>query len=705
MSANHTLELSALQALATSSVVLTYNADAPDTVDVSMLPEDYAALPWQYGDRVILTEGGRRVFSGTLMTSPASSVQAGAPEEVAIQIQSDLAILQQTVYAHLNAKGEPLYAGTGREYFVDAGAFAREVFEYATGWPGSKVASSLSVSVGGKIPTPSSNGCTSCGQLLETVLQWVPDALLVQRYDETGDTLHITTHGAFEPLSLPHNAPLQSVALTARPELVPPVCALVGGEHYKYPSDGDIREPGAFVYAVPIKRDGQNKGPAGSAPASQKMVIRGVPIPGRQQFQRGPEEYQSSTVIAGSKTERYIRAFFPAYAAFMAERDLSAGACVVTVVPAADLNDEADTPPADGTSADEDALPTPANYSDEPWNWSPDDEGGIYVMTEGSFNASSNSRKNLKGLRWCKASISMNVGLRKSEIKNAELPTVLELFPGLRKNDEGETVFYAQLKLEAVLINRRKRVYDPATNQPCRSDSEYSAEEDPNTPTTTEYRTALLNYYNASRTVYTDGSVALLHDGSLQPEMLVGRMLRLEGKRPEWATMNALVRTVAWDYGQRKLSLTVGSRDVLGFNEHLQRLMLQRMVGVEEARRQAIPRDVADTEAEAKAEADMSVSPSITAGLGVHSGGKYRTPWTLFPVATAGENGKSDSVWWLAGGTLRRGKFSANVADTPHQIKGGAPDENTGWTQGKRPKIRFYRGSDGFLTFDIYQEN
>ncbi len=705
MSATHTLELSELQALATSSVVLTYNADAPDTVDVSMLPEAYAALPWQYGDRVILTENGRRVFSGVLMTSPASSVQAGAPEEVAIQIQSDLAILQQTVYAHLNAKGEPLYAGAGREYFVDAGAFSREVFEYATGWSGSKVGSSLSVSVGGKIPTPSSNGCTSCGQLFETVLQWVPDALLVQRYDETGDTLHITTHGAFEPLSLPHNAPLQSVALTARPELVPPVCALVGGEHFKYPADGDIREPSAFVYAVPIKRDGQNKGPAGSAPASQKMIIRGVPIPERQQFQRGPEEYQSSTVIAGSKTERYIRAFFPAYAAFMAERDLSAGACVVTVVPAADLNDENATPPADGTSADEDALPTPANYSDEPWNWSPDDDGGIYVMTEGSFNASSNSRKNLKGLRWCKASISMNVDLRKSEIKNAELPTVLELFPGLRKNDEGEVVFYANLTLEAVLINRRKRVYDPATNQPCRSDSEYSEEEDTTTPTTTEYRTALLNYYNASRTVYTDGSVSLLHDGSLPPEMLVGRMLRLEGKRPEWATMNALVRTVAWDYGQRKLSLTVGSRDVLGFNEHLQRLMLQRMVGVEEARRQAIPRDVADTEAEAKAEADMSVSPSITAGLGVHSGGKYRTPWTLFPVATAGENGKADSVWWLAGGTLRRGKFIANVADTPHQIKGGAPDENTGWTQGKRPKIRFYRAADGFLTFDIYQEN
>ena len=702
MSATHTLELSALQALATSSVALTYNADAPDTVDVSMLPEDYAALPWQYGDRVILTEGGRRVFSGVLMTSPASSVQAGAPEEVAIQLQSDLAILQQTVYAHLNAKGEPLYAGAGREYFVDAGAFSREVFKYATGWPGSKVASSLSVSVGGKIPTPSSNGCTSCGQLFETVLQWVPDALLVQRYDETGDTLHITTHGAFEPLSLPHNAPLQSVALTARPELVPPVCALVGGEHYKYPADGDIREPGSFVYAVPIKRDGQNKGPAGSAPASQKMIIRGVPIPDRYQFKRGEQEYQTSVIIAGSDTEKFIRAFFPAYAVHMSDRDLTAGACVITPVLAADLNDESSAP-AYGAE-DEDATPVPANYEEDPSTFTAADKGGIYVMTEGSFNASSNSKKNLKGLRWCKATLSMNVALRKSDVKAAELPTVVELFPGLRKNSEGETVFYAQLKLEAVLINRRKRVYDPATNQPCRSDSEYSAEEDPNTPTTTEYRTALLNYYNASRTIYTDGSVALLHDGSLQPELLVGRMLRIEGKRPEWSTMNALVRSVSWDYGQRKLSLAVGSRDVLGFNEHLQRLMLQRMVGVEEARRQAIPRDVADTEAEAKAEADMSVSPSITAGLGVHSGGKYRTPWTLFPVATAGENGKADSVWWLAGGTLTRGKFSANVDDTDCQIIGGVPVSGRGWTQGRKVKIKFYRDAGGALTFDIYQD-
>lgn len=690
-----TCNIEDLAGLNVASLSITYNTDAADTAELSMKPEAYAELGWNVGERVELLHGGKKVFSGILPAREQCAVAGGQAETVSVMLVSDWYVLEQTVYARENGRGEVVFPRVSEE-FSELREVAQNVYNWASGWRGSKLESAFECELSGRIPTPQSNGTNSCAQLMQDALQWTPNAVVVQRYGASGDVLKLTTPAEFEPLQLTEADMVASVSLQRRDDLCPPVCALVGGAHLVLPEGGDVRELGAFVYAVPLRRDG-NMGPAGSAPASQKMVVRGVPIPSRYQFKRGVEEFKTSAVVAGSDTEKFLKQFFPQYAEW--KNRLKAGACVVSVVPAEAINEGADA------AADEDVQPTPANYGD-PSKWAGGTgKGGIYVLTEGSFNASSNSRKNVRGLQWCKASLAVSVALLAKDLKDGEKPSVLELFPGRYVNDDGEAVYFANLTLDAVLINKRRKVYDPATNKLCMADEEWNEEQDAGEATASDYIAAMRAYYAATREVYTEGSIALLDDGTHAPHELTGRMVTLSGFRREWAGMKAVVRSVTWDPMRRKIELQVGPRAVLGFGEQLERRMMAKMTGENTARRQAVPFDVADDEAQEKNELEMGVSPSVTAGMGSHTSGHWRKPWTLYPVATnVKEDGTVEVEWWLQGGTLARGRNSFNVANTNRQITGGVPND-LGWTAGGgKPRVRFYRDARGAITYDIYQK-
>lgn len=692
----HTLNIEELQQLDAAAVSITYNTDGADTAELSMKPEAYAELGWEVGDRVELRSGGKKVFSGVMPTREQCAVAGGQAETVSVTLMSDFYLLERTAYARENGRGEVVFPSVRGE-FTELRAFSSNVYNWASGWSGSKLESAFECELSGRIPTPQSNGTNSCAQLIQDVLQWTPNAVMVQRYGEAGDVLKLTTPAEFEALSLTAEDAVTSVSLQRREDLRPPVCALVGGAHLVLPAGADVREPGAFVYAVPRRKDG-NVGPAGSAPASQKMVVKGVPIPDRYQFKRGVEEFQTSAMVAGSDTEKFVKQFFPQYAGW--KNELKVGACVVSVVDADSINGGADA----DAKPDEDAEPKPANYTD-PQKWAAGGaaKGGIYVLTEGSFNASSNSRKNVKGLKWCKASLSMTVAVRRSDVKEAELPSVLEMFPGRYVNDEGKTVYFANLTLDAVLINKRKKIYDPATNRLCSADEDWS-EEDEEGASRSDYVAAMQAYYDGTREVYTEGSIGLLDMGVHAAHELTGRMVTLSGFRKEWGSMKAVVRSVTWDPVRGKMELQVGPRAVLGFGEHLERCMMARMTGENEARRQAVPFDAADNEAMTEAEAGMSVSPSVSAGMGSHTTGKWRKPWTLYPVVKAvKEDGSVEFEWWLQGGTLARGKRTFNVANTNVQIVAGAEGEKPWVAGGGKVKCRFYKLPDGTLTYDIYQ--
>lgn len=691
--AYYTWTIQDLQTLSATSLQLTYNTDAADTLSLMMRPENYAELPLQALDRLTVTDGERIVFSGLVPMGANCAAQAAAGETVDITLQSDYYVLDHTVYARLNAKGEAVFARTP---VYSKTTTLSAVCGSVRNWLDDYLPSQLVCDVDASIPTPASNGTAPCSSLLHEGMRWVPDAVMVQRYGATENTLRLAKPEQLgEPLTLSQNTdPLQSVALQSREDLQVPVCALVGGVRRTWPKGADIRTLGAFVYAVPVDKDDElQKGGAGEAPASQKMVVKGVHLPDRVTYERGSEEYDADPITAMSNTAKFIKRIFPEYAPFI--NFMKVGSCLVNVVSREDFQDELE-------EDDEDAK-LPANYNDDPGSWSADGTA-VYVHTEGSFAASSRNSRNVRGLRWCKGTLSIVFAVQMNDtLIPRELWSAAELlFPGRRTTNKDNRYAYVRKTLSCNLINRRRKVFDPATNKLCSTDSDYGAdsEETPEeTPSMLDYVSAMGQYFSAANKLQHEGSISMLFDGQLNPAELTGRRVLVKNMRPEWEDMTAIIRSVQWDVGQSKLNITVGSRSVMGFDEYLERRLIARNRGRDKAQEEALAYDPEDEDAQKEQEADMSVSPSISAGTDTSSAGKWHKPFTLYTL-----EGDKDGKIMLAGGTLKRGTQTFNVEDSDRQILNGSPTGEE-WEKNKKVKLRWKNEADGMVTYDIYQES
>lgn len=697
----HKYTLAELQSLCCDSIQLTYNTDSADTVNLTFRPERWQDIGWDYGHRIELRDNaGRLVFFGTLTSAPAYSQQSTNGIVVSVQAASDLALFDRVAYTKTNADGVFIFPSVSRNSkFSGLSAYAADLWSWASGGKNSQLFSStFEADVDARIPSPEGNGNSTCSALLRAAMQWVPDALLVTRYDDSGPKVKLTISDKLESLHLSvESSKLTEVSVQARPEAVPPVCALVGQQHYVIPADGDVREPGAFVFAVPVQDEDAPK-EAGSSPASQKMIIRGIALPERATTKRDSLEFVYAPVTGTSKLFSFLRRFWPQYTPDILGGCI-AGGCVVNVVPSEELNENDET-------TDEDAQKIPANYreQDEVQNWI-DAQSGIYVLTEGSFAASSNNRKNLKGLLWSKAELSILLAIPLAaarELSPAARMAAASLFPSKAriKNADGAKTMHltAKLTLNAVLINKRQRIYDAATNQPCSGDAEYETRTE---PTESEYKAALRSYYNATRIPPVEGNVSLLFEGNenLRPEDLTGKRISLLGLNPEWENMNATIRSVTWDYATRKLNISFGSREVLGFDERLQRLLMARAPRRAAAQRLAIPADPLDSDAKKDEEANMAVSPSISASVAAASTAIRRKPFALYEEM----NGESTTVW-LAGGTLSRAGKLYNVPDTASQITRNE-ENGTPWVRGGGPIKMKWETVDGEVKYSIYQKS
>lgn len=685
-----TIELSRLQELSATSLQLTYNTDGADTLSMTLRPEQYERLPLAALDRLTVTDGGRVMFSGIVPMEANCSDEAAAGKTVEVELQSDYYILDHTVFAKRNTANEVVFA---RSPSKERTTTIRNVCVSVRDWMGEYLPCGLSCDADAVCPSPANNGTAPCSTLLTDAMRWAPDTVLVQRYGSEGNAMLVTTPDKLgETLELSAAThPMQSVSLQARNDLQVPVCALVGGVHATYPSGADIRTLGAFVYAVPLDNDDNERGGAGSSPASSKMLVKGLHLPDRVIFEGGPKEYDADVVQGKTDTVKFIQRLLPEYAAFI-PYGLKAGHCLVQPVLKEAFEDELQ-------EDDEDAK-APVNYSSDLQNWSADG-GAIYVHTEGSFPASSQRRKNVRGLLWCRATVSLVLAVRMS---HTEVPAELravgeELFPGRRKASDGERYGYVRKVFTVNLISKRSKKYDPATNKLLSSDSNYNDELDSQpdeNPTMQDYKTAMEQYWRAASQLQHEGSISMLYDGTLNPAELTGRWVTVQGMRSAWESMQAVIRSVSWDYGQRKLSLSVGPRSVMGFSEYLERRVLARNRGRDWAQREALPYDVRDEESQKELEKSMSVSPSISSKTDSTSTGRWVKPFTLF---TNPENKKLT----LKGGTFKRKGQTFVVEDSDTQYEKGVPNQ-TAWVEGSAVKLKMWRrtGTDVW-TFDIYQ--
>ncbi len=671
-----------LQELALTSLQFTYNADSPDTLLFQLKPEHYyTELPLAPLDRLTVRQGNRIVFSGVVPLGATCAAQAAEGETVSINLQSDYYILDHTVYAKLNKDGKAVFARTST---YSRTTTVNDVCSSVSSWLGDYLPSSLRCDCSARIPTPTSNGTAPCSALLGDAMRWVPDSVMVQRYG-VNNTLLLTKASNLEELRLDTSRHLlQSVSFQPRTDIQVPVCALVGDIHQTWPSGADIRTLGAFVYAVPLKNN--------TSAGNQKMIVKGVPLPRRRQFLRSVEEFKLEKVAPMSDDARFLLSMFPEYAPFITY--LSVGSVLVNVVSKSDFIDDLE-------EDDEDSK-IPENYDDKPETWEGAGFNAIFVHTEGSFPAASTSSKNVSGLKWCKASLSVVLGVIVT--RDTDLPKELhdlaqELFPGRRRSN-GERWAYVRKTLTCNLIDKRRKVYNTANANLCAGDADYKTEQtEYDEATRADYISAMEQYFVSASKLQHEGNIELKLTEDLNPAAMTGRLLRVNGLRSEWARaeMNSVVRSVSWDYQRGQLSLTTGPRSTMGFDELLERRLLARNRSSEESQRMNIAFDNDDEEGAAAEDSALSISPSITAGTDKDSSGRWHKPFTLYF-----QNGDPEGTVFLAGGVVRlSNQLVFNIEDTDKQIIDGKANGGK-WVYGSKVKIRRKR-KGGELTFDIVQ--
>ena len=622
-----------LSALGVTAATLSYRADAADELSLSIIPSAYgASFPWQALDRVEIfaTVGGERcrVFSGVVPVRAGVSLSGGAAPSMQLRACSDYYLLTQTVYAKLDSTTGTPMAERDAE-LVNVGAFARKIYNWAKGWSGTPLTAELSVVAEslGTAPAPVSSGTTSCAAMLEQALQWQPDVLFRHRYGAATPLLELC-HPAAEPpltLSVQHDA-ISDLSVQARPDLVPPVCALVGAVHATWPAGADVRTPGAFVYAVP---QAANSDPAASSAGSggntkaQKMELRGFRLPAELTLLQQDSEISWQCSEPSANLLRFILRFFPQLAPLKQHLLVSTG----TVLPTA--ADAAFEP-----SADPDAQPTPANYDTALDSWS---ATGVFIHTSGSFPASATPAKNVSGLKWCKAQILLGVAISADSYDKLTITQKAEadrLLPGTRAvSSEGDSLRrWATLRLSCNLINRSRKCFSTADNKLLASDPDFSADS-ANAEQSTRaamYREAMQEYYNATRTIYSEGSLSLRLNAEINPAELIGRPLHILGLASEWESMHAITRAASWNLNTSEISLEFGSREILGFSERLERRTMARNASRNPQRSATLGADSLDSTAAADEEQAMTIAPDTATELTAGTMGQDRKPFSLY---------------------------------------------------------------------------
>ena len=427
---------------------------------------------------------------------------------------------------------------------------------------------------------------------------------------------------------------------TSMDNLAPPVVAARGLYSFEIPAGASIYQPGAFVYQIP---DDGDDGAAGDSTARQAedqpwQTVVGKALPRDWRIASG--DGSATDMREGSQLGAEWLKFWQGYApcrllAAMSPACLAFGTAMVEVVPGAeafpaseeDLNGD-----TGGTVVTEDAQ-VPANYKE----FSESDLDKLYVLTSGSFPASTNSRENVAGLRFCRARVRQLVWLAAPYSGTASPAEIEEFFAGTMQDKEGRKRHYTCLNLDCVIINRRRKRYQEGTNRLAPDDSDYNAEEAwaDEVPRRADYYAALLAYYRATRVLgEPDRSVTLYG---------------VEGYVPGETDLSVVMASLGWPYTAgratwraqgRVLQVSTARRSVLGVDDLLMRQQLGRRSHDAAAINQMLQVG-ADEESE---EPWPQVSPSINVSTSAATNWRALEPFQMY----TDEEGRH----WIAGGVL-----------------------------------------------------
>jgi hypothetical protein len=387
--------------------------------------------------------------------------------------------------------------------------------------------------------------------------------------------------------------------------------------------------------------------------AQNSMLVQGIKVPDGWQVVAEGHPVDMKDTAPGAPANWHN--FWKGFTAFRALSKTSVGClaygqAVFEPVPV----DEAFPP---GVLAEDNEQP--ANY--EPFTQGKDVH--IYVLAQGQFPASSKSRDNVSGLKFCKGKLKQYVWITSEytgELSKAEWQ---EFFSGSTKiTIDGVTgkTRYALLELDAIFINRRRKKYKTGTNELDESDEDYIANETPDsTPdtddggaTAEDYTSAAQDYYNATRKLFYDGSITLRGVSGYSPAVLAGANLNILGARDEWATMASPVVQAEYNPQYGTLTLTTGSPEILTIDERVQRTLIGRQsnanAGTSMVNAPEYYYDPDQPEDEEDEESGFPmISPSISAQATATKSGRPLNPFQIYS-----EGSETNLRWYINEGTM-----------------------------------------------------
>lgn len=394
-----------------------------------------------------------------------------------------------------------------------------------------------------------------------------------------GAGLPLATMESLQGAELPGS--VVSVSSCATAWEVPPVVALRGRYEFTLPAGASVYQPGAFVYHVPKKE--VSAGGGGSvrkqAAAVQQVggewnVVKGYEVPPGWQTVNGGEAADMRVEVSGAPG--LFHEFWGRYLPEIRKTNVSClafGPAVFEPMPVAEAYPEAEEDNEVGTLAGVvkwrppllESKNGPANYKE----FKSGEDKNLYVCYEGQFPASSESRGNVSGLKFCRGTLRQYVWLKSKYTGVLAGTEVTAFFAGSMKvaGDDGkeEVVSYTQLTLDGVFINRRRTRYQSGTNgQP---EAAESPEPEPDVPaggstelTKRDYIQALSDYYYSSRPVGTHGSMQLAEVSAYRHGAGLG-----------------VLKSVRWNPGTGALTLTTGAGGPVGVEAILQRQQVGKM--------------------------------------------------------------------------------------------------------------------------------
>ena len=463
----------------------------------------------------------------------------------------------------------------------------------------------------------------------------------------TGGTDHLATIERLQTADLPGS--IVSIRTQRTAWETPPVCALRGRYTHTIPSGASIYQPGAFIYVVPLTDVHiGSQGDEVNAPAVQQasgdwMLVKGYKVPTGWRTPDGDGQIDMTAAVS-NRTE--CHQFWSHYFRQLRRTNVS---CLSYGTPVFEPEPVDEAYPEEEEDNESTSVFTawkppvietkngPANYQE----FTPGKPEHIYALYEGQFPASSESRGNVSGLRFCRGTLRQNAWLKSDYTGTLSGDDVTEFFHGTKKltsDGSQQDVAYTCLTLNGIFINRRRTRYQAGTlGQPSTETTDNPSTSEGSSGSSdlseTDYIQAITDYYHSSRPYGTHGTVTLAGVSTYTHSNQYG-----------------ILKSARWQPATGSLTLTTGAGGPLGVDAILQRQQVGRRqalgaiaTAVADASKAASSNDPSESDDEDEESYPM-VGGAATATYQANTNAERIEPFSVY----RGDDGKM----WLNGGVM-----------------------------------------------------